>query len=507
MSFQNTRPGSWLITLRRIAPVPASASAALAVMLYASSLDNPFVYDDFRLIVENPAIQNLSSVLALLARDVTRPLVTLSYAADTVIWGTSPFGYHLTNVLLHTLNVLLMYWVAFFASDDWARGGGGRFSFTPSPTIVATVTSFLTAAHPVMTQAVGYIAARSELLYGACFLLSMLAARRWMHDKGPWRSIAVALWGCALLAKESAAMLPIVLWSYDAWVIAGDGHARWQRVKRLYAPMLALVIVAGAARLALLGTEYAGAGFDWPHAFAAIDAFWQYLALFVRPHGQTIMHTMPLVTAVTPRMAAGAAGLAALVAVMWTLRKVQGLISLGLLVMAVLFVPGSVLFIAGVGEPMVEHRVYISAMGFFLACGAMAGMAWHYAVTRGRGQWLLGVSAGALALQFAGLTIMRNEVWGSPVNLAQEAVRLSPGAWVPRLFLGETLRQADRCAEAVPEYRAVLAQHGMESFTRVKLLGCLLRTEQIADARLVLQQMPERDRRALCSVIPGVQCE
>ena len=61
---------SWMADLRTIAPVPAGASAALAVMLYASSLDNPFVYDDFRLIVENPAIQNLSGVLTVLARDI-----------------------------------------------------------------------------------------------------------------------------------------------------------------------------------------------------------------------------------------------------------------------------------------------------------------------------------------------------------------------------------------------------------------------------------------------------
>ena len=129
MSFQNTLPGSWLLTLRRIAPVPASASAALAVMLYASSLDNPFVYDDFRLIVENPAIQHLSSVLTVLARDVTRPVVSLSYVADTAVWGTSPFGYHLTNVLLHAFNVVLAYWVAFVAAEDWRRNGGGKYGF------------------------------------------------------------------------------------------------------------------------------------------------------------------------------------------------------------------------------------------------------------------------------------------------------------------------------------------------------------------------------------------
>jgi hypothetical protein len=58
----------------------------------------------------------------------------------------------------------------------------------------------------------------------------------------------------------------------------------------------------------------------------------------------------------------------------------------------------------------------------------------------------------------------------------------------------------------VPEYRAVLARHALEDFTRVKLLGCLLSTDQMADARTVLQQMPERDRQAFCSVVPEAHC-
>src|SRR4029453_14842845 len=100
-------------------PVPAAYVAIGAVLLYANSLNNPFVYDDYRLIVENPAIQNLAGVLAILVRDITRPLVSLSYALDTSIWGTRPFGYRMTNVLLHAVNVILVYWVGFLAATDW----------------------------------------------------------------------------------------------------------------------------------------------------------------------------------------------------------------------------------------------------------------------------------------------------------------------------------------------------------------------------------------------------
>jgi len=528
MSFQNTptaRSGidqgetgvspaavSWLAGVRTVAPAPACAAAALAVMLYASSLDNPFVYDDFRLIVENPAIQNLSGVLTVLARDITRPVVSLSYVADTALWGTGPFGYHLTNVLLHALNVVLAYWVAFVAASDWRRRGGGTYGFAPSPTVVATVTSVLTAAHPVMTQAVGYVTARSELLYGAFFLASLLAARQWMHAGGRWRWIAVTFWIVSLLAKEAAAMLPVVLWCYDAWLMDGDRDAFWRRAKGLYAPMLVLVALAGAGRLALLaGVEYpAGTGPGWPYVFASVEAFWRYFRLFVWPHPQTIMHTIPLEPGMTLRVAIGIAGLGALATVVWMLRRIQGLISLGLLVSAALLVPGSVLYMTGIGEPLAEHRAYISAIGFFLACGAMAGMAWSRAVAYGRGTLVLAAVGAVFAAQLCGLTLVRNEIWGNPVSLAKEAVALSPREWVPRLFLGETLRQNDRCAEAVPEYRAVIGMHGLETFTRKKLFACLLRTGQVADATLVVNDLPEPERAPLCGVVravaPGTQC-
>jgi protein O-mannosyl-transferase len=499
MPFQDTSgsaspgvPGSPLTTLRRIAPVPAGAAAGLAVMLYASSLDNPFVYDDFRLIVENPSIQNLSGVLTVLARDMTRPVVGVSYAVDTAIWGTGPFGYHLTNVLLHALNVVLAYWVAFYAASDWRRRVGAN-GFAPAPNVVAVVTSVLTAAHPVMTQAVGYVTARSELLYGAFFLASLLAARQWMRAGGWWRAVAIGLWIVSLLAKEAAAMLPVVLWCYDAWLMDGDRAAHWRRARRLYVPLLAVVLLFAGARLTLLATvEYpAGGGPDWRFVLVSVDAFWQYLALFVWPKGQTILHMIPVAPGFTPRMVAGVVGLAVLGALVWRLRRVQGLVSLGLLVTAALLLPGAVLFIAGVAEPMAEHRAYMSAIGFFLACGAAAGMAWSYAVSRGRGTLALGAAGAAIAAQLSGLTLVRNAVWGSPVGLAKEAVLRSPDQWVPRLLLGETLRQSGRCEEAVPEYRFVIAMQGpeLETFTRGKLLGCLRATGQMAEAEMVLREL------------------
>ena len=477
-------------SLRSWLPLPAVCAALAAVLLYASTLDNPFVYDDFRLIVENPALQGTPDVRLALLRDITRPLVSLSYVADTLLWGARPFGYHLTNVLLHTINVVLAFWVAFCAAEDWRRKGSGPPGIGPSPGVVATATSVLVAVHPVMTQAVGYITGRSELLYGLFLLLSILAARRWMRT-GRGRVAVVGCWILSLLAKESAAMLPLVLWCYDAWLMDDGGAATWRRVKALYGPLAITVLILVVARLAVLSAvEYPqGSGTDWRYLVVALDAFWQYPALYVWPKGQSIMHTMPQVTALTPRALAHVAGVVALGVVVWRMRTVQATISFGLALSAMMLVPSTALFSLGIGEPMAEHRAYLSAMAFFLVCGVATGVAWDRVRASGRGTLALAAVGATCVAQLAALTIIRNEVWGSTVGLAREAVAHSPNHWMTRLFLGETLRQTGRCREAIPEYRTVIVMRPRDAFAYTKEAGCLLQTGRVSEAELLLQEL------------------
>jgi len=163
-----------------LVPVPAAFAAFVSVLIYWNALDNPFVYDDFRLIVENTSILDVWNLQSVIVRDVTRPLVNISYAIDTWLWGRRPVGYHVTNVFLHAVNVILVFWVAFLASEDRRRQAGQQIGAGVSPTIVGFATAMVFALHPMMTQAVGYISARSEVAYSTLFLLAFLAGRRWM---------------------------------------------------------------------------------------------------------------------------------------------------------------------------------------------------------------------------------------------------------------------------------------------------------------------------------------
>ena len=96
----------------------AGVAVALAGLVYVNALDNPFVYDDRRLVVENRSLRNPLDLYAVAVHEATRPVVNLSYAIDRMVWGPKPFGFHLTNVLLHMINVALLF--------DFTRRTTGR---------------------------------------------------------------------------------------------------------------------------------------------------------------------------------------------------------------------------------------------------------------------------------------------------------------------------------------------------------------------------------------------
>ena len=459
----------------------------MATLVYLNALDNPFVYDDFRLIVENSSITNVWDVQTIIVRDIKRPIVNISYALDTALWGRGPDGYHVTNLLLHVLNVVLVYWVAFLASEDRKRQVTQRLGVGVSSSLVGFGVAALFAVHPMLTQAVGYIASRSEVAYSAFFLLAFLAGRRWLLAGGRrWWITCVGLWVVAMLAKESAAMLSFVLLAYDGFVLDADRPTRRARFMKLGLPLLAITLAAGAGRVAvLLLVEYSDqARTDWRYGLVVVDAFWQYLGLFFFPRGQSIFHAVSFPGAL--RGVACVAGLVGFVALAWWLRRIHSLIGLGLVWFALLLVPSSILFVLGRGEPMAEHRAYLASVGLFLTWSWAFAALW---ARPARPRLVLGAVAAAFLAQLAFQTIIRNAVWHDPVLLSREAAAMAPQHWMPRILLAEALRQGGRCMEAVPEYRMAIAMRPQDEFPYTKLAGCLIEARRLDEAAETMRQL------------------
>ena len=143
---------------------------------------------------------------------MTRPLANLSFAVDRAIWGSHAWGFRLTNVLLHALNVVLVYAIASAVSSPRTSG---RMSATKrwsvSPPVVAFAASVLLAVHPLMSETVGYVSARSEVLCATFMLTAILTGDRWLRLRhARWAFATLAAWIAATSTKEVGAMFPLI---------------------------------------------------------------------------------------------------------------------------------------------------------------------------------------------------------------------------------------------------------------------------------------------------------
>lgn len=180
----------------------------VVVAVYATALRAGFQFDDFRVIVDQPAAKGLRAWAAGLTG--LRPLLKLSYALNGAL-DPGPFGFHLVNVALHGANTLLVFEL-------------GRRLF-PEGAARAALAALLFAVHPVQTEAVTYVCGRSVSLMATFYLGGLLlhvAARR--RGGPPGRPTAVALLflaGC--LVRETALTFPLALLLVEALPLRAQG--------------------------------------------------------------------------------------------------------------------------------------------------------------------------------------------------------------------------------------------------------------------------------------------
>lgn len=201
----------------------------ISVLLYINSLSNAFVYDDVYIITENYLIKSLGNLPKLFQKDYLllsgelsyRPIVTLSYFIDYAIWQINPLGYHLTNVLLHTVNVFLFYCLI--------------KSICKKHT-VSIFATLLYLSHPILTETVNAVCYREDILASLFFLLAFtcfIKIRFPISEKGtslkqtntrfiPYYILSCASYCLALFSKEMAITLPILLALFDLLYALGN---------------------------------------------------------------------------------------------------------------------------------------------------------------------------------------------------------------------------------------------------------------------------------------------
>ena len=422
-------------------------AADLAVLVYLNALHNPFVYDDLIGVVRNGALVDGAGLWALVRQNVFRPVVNLSFALDHALWGLAPVGYHLTSVLLHGVNVALVFALVRRLVADWRARDA---EVTADGDVLGFVTAALFAVHPMMTEAVGYVSGRAEVLAATLALLALLTLRRGLTEPA-WRVPGVALALLAAATKETAVVVPAVLFVWDRLLVDGAGR---RRLLTWHLPVLGVAVMLGLARLAsfFLVERSTTSGAAVPALLAQPGVALRYLMLLLAPLGQSLVHVVPPVTSPLDwRALLQTAGLALLGVAAWRDRRRHPLTSLGMAWFLIFLAPAAVVALY---EPMAERRVYMASVGFFLVMGVVGAHVWEAAGRRGR---TAAATAFVVVLCALGsLTLARNLVWRDAVTLWSDAVHKAPAAWSAHAGLATALGEDGRCAEALPVFETAL---------------------------------------------------
>ena len=319
------------VTASRRAAGALAAVVLIGCLVYLNALHNPFVYDDHRLILENTSLYRLFDFRTIVLHDMARPVANLSFAVDYAVWGARPFGFHLTNLLLHLLNVALLFWLAQRIVVDRAnRGPEASQTGSSAGSVKSTLpvaAAALLAVHPMLTESVGYASSRSEVLCATLFLTAMLCGRRFLIGDGlRWMALTIALWTLALGVREVAVMLPVLLLAYSALLLPESQGGR-RRLLTLFLPLVLMAAALVAVRVVVLSrVEHPGdIAPDWRLALVELDVMRRYLALFILPIGQAVFHEVaPIDRLWTPRGAGAIALAVVLLALAWRTRRPRG---------------------------------------------------------------------------------------------------------------------------------------------------------------------------------------
>jgi hypothetical protein len=217
-----------------------------AVLATYSPLDRcGFIsYDDPVYVYENPHVQTgLSWANFRWAWTTTdtanwHPLTWLSLQLDAQLFGRKPLGFHVTNLLLHLANTLLL-----FILLRWMTGAAWR----------SAVVAGLFAVHPLHVESVAWAAERKDVLSTFFGLLALLAYVRYARAPGVIAYVLVTLGlALSLLAKPMLVTLPALLllldfWPLGRWQISGDPARPSVSVMRVVLEKVPLLALAAAS--------------------------------------------------------------------------------------------------------------------------------------------------------------------------------------------------------------------------------------------------------------------
>jgi len=484
----------------------------ITLLLYLPSLRHDFLsYDDQQYVTENAQVkagltwEGFAWSFGYHAGN-WHPLAWLSHMLDCQLYSLNPAGHHLTNVLLHVANTVLLFLVL-------ARMTG---SIWRSASVAA-----LFGWHPLHVESVAWVAERKDLLCACFWILTTgvyvrYAQARRMHDpkSTSWYGMTVILFGFALMSKPMAVTLPFTLLLLDCWPLerleTDPGGSRLRPFCSVLSEKIPLFVLSGitcvltmsAQELAIVST----AGLSIPQRIShALGAYAHYAAATAFPHRLAVYYPYEAVLPAGQIILAGAFVLAITCASLGLLRR-HSFIGIGWFWFVGTLVP--VIGFVQVGDQAWADRyTYLPSIGLFVivvwgavegvrqrqlltGIAALTGLALLISTTLQLRHWqntrtlfthtAQVIPNNYMAITMLGSLLARENKLDEAIVDYRTALRLQPGFPEAHFFLGNALDQQGKLDEAIAEYRQALWFKPIMETTHI-LLGVALGKKQQPD--------------------------
>jgi tetratricopeptide (TPR) repeat protein len=423
--------------------VIAAAAIVAAFFAYAPALRGPFLFDDNTLPF---ALPNFNAPLGAWIRGV-RPLLMFTYWVNARLSGEDTYSYHVLNLVFHCIASGFMFFIV-RRLLEWSG------SETTRRNLLAGFAAAVFLLHPVQTEAVAYLAGRSETLSVMLVLAAyaVFLGRSSAGVSGPRALALLILFGASLLAKEHTIVLPVLFLLTDLWWNPGFSLKGIRRNWKLYAPM-AVGAIGGFMFFLPLILNASTAGFRlkdltwYQYFFTECRALFVYPLLFVFPAFQSADWDFPISKSILDHGAIfGLLALLALAGLAWHFRLRYRLASFGFFAYLLLMAPTS--SILPIRDPVAERRLYLSMLGLLLIAVDLLG---RVKVERKT----LAAACTAVVAILAGATYVRAQVWSNEVALWDDTVQKSPNKARVHFQLASAHYNQGQCDLAVAEYQKV----------------------------------------------------
>ncbi|HXG04520.1 MAG TPA: tetratricopeptide repeat protein [Candidatus Binatia bacterium] len=534
----------WSYTrLPSLAGVPVLV-AGITFGVFAPSLWHGFVnWDDTANFVENRHYRGLGWVnIRWMATTFLMgqwiPLTWLTLGLDYVLWGMDPFGYHLTNILLHCATAVALYFLSrrLIALSIPFREGDAL-------TIAALASTLFFAIHPLRAESVAWVTERRDVLSGLFFVLALLGylrARSGGPRSGAWLLASLGCYLLAALAKSIVATLPVVLLLLDLYPLRRIKPGDWRtrtgiRLVLEKAPYFAIALSTGLMAIWAQRSNNFLTSLDRlsvaDRIIVAIYSVWFYFAKTVLPSSLSPLYELPArVELSEPRFLGSAVGtlvlstivlatgrrhpavLVAWLAYLVILAPVNGLLHNGHQLTHDRYsylscLPLALMFGAGVGRvlqagrgnllrPAVARAALVTAAAWLVALGILTAQQvgiWRDDDTLWR-HALESDPACSICHINLGITLANQGLPGLAIGQFERALALRPDRVRTHGNIGTTLLQAGRPADALARFQKVLARYPDDNNTRNNVAVCLLqlgrRDEALAELRAILERDP-----------------